>query len=62
MINKLPKRPKLTDAEGHKRFVETAKKVGASEDLKDFDMAFDRIVKLKPSGSRPRPFGKPASS
>ena len=37
------KTPKLTDAERHKRFVETAKKVGASDKLKDFDMAFEKL-------------------
>jgi hypothetical protein len=44
VTNKTPK-PKLTDAERHKRFVETAKKVEASEDLKDFDLAFSLIAK-----------------
>jgi hypothetical protein len=38
-------KPKLTDAERHKRFVETAKKVGASENSEDFDRAFDKVVK-----------------
>ncbi len=42
-------KPKLTDAERHKRFVETAKKVGASENLEDFDRAFERVVRPKPS-------------
>lgn len=37
-------KPKLTDAERHKRFVETAKEIGASEDPKDFERAFKRIV------------------
>ena len=40
-----PKKPKLTDAERHKRFVEMAKKVGASEKSTDFDKAFARVVK-----------------
>ncbi len=40
-------KPKLTDAERHKRFVETARKVGASEDLADFDLAFGKIVSHK---------------
>lgn len=35
---------KLTDAERHKRFVETAKKVEASEEIGDFDKAFTKIV------------------
>jgi hypothetical protein len=39
-----PKKPKLTDAERHKRFVETAKKVDASEKSTDFHSAFDRLT------------------
>ena len=62
MPHQPPRKPKLTDAERHRRFVETAKKVEASENIDDFDRAFDRIVKPKPSGSRPHPSGKPASS
>ena len=43
-----PKKPKLTEAERHKRFVETAKKVEASENLEEFDRAFDRLA-IKPA-------------
>jgi hypothetical protein len=43
-----PKRlPKLTDAERHKRFLETAREVEASEDPKDFDEAFSKVVSPK---------------
>jgi hypothetical protein len=43
-----PKRlPKLTDAERHKRFLETAREVEASENPKDFDLAFDKVVSPK---------------
>jgi hypothetical protein len=35
---------KITDAERHKRFVETAKQVGASEEPKAFDKAFNTVV------------------
>jgi hypothetical protein len=38
------KKPKLTDVERHKRFVETAKKVEASDEIIDFDNAFDKII------------------
>jgi hypothetical protein len=55
---KQPRPPKLTDAERHKRFVETAKKVDASENIADFERAFDRIIKAKPSGSRLHPSDK----
>jgi hypothetical protein len=39
--------PKLTDAERHKRFVDMAKEVEASNDPKDFDRSFDAIAKSK---------------
>ncbi len=37
-------RPKLTDAERQKRFVEMAREVQASEDPKDFEAALTRIL------------------
>jgi hypothetical protein len=40
------------DPEEYKRFVETARAVGASDDPKDFDRAFKKIV--TPCASRPR--------
>jgi hypothetical protein len=40
-------KPKLTDAERHKRFVEMAKEVGASEEPKDFEKAFTMVTKKK---------------
>jgi hypothetical protein len=52
MPNRPPTKPKLTDAERHKRFVEMARVVGASDDPKDFDRAFKKVVpssKKKPS-------------
>lgn len=36
-------KPKLTDAERHKRFVDTAKKVEASDNIADFDRAFSKL-------------------
>lgn len=39
--------PKLTDAERHKRFVDMAKEVEASEDPKDFERAFEKVVTPK---------------
>jgi hypothetical protein len=42
---KISKPPKLTDAERHKRFVDMAKEVAASEKPEDFDKAFKKIVK-----------------
>jgi hypothetical protein len=40
-------KPKLTDADRHKRFVEMARKVQASNDPKDFEKAFKKIVTPK---------------
>ena len=39
--------PKLTEAERHKRFVEMAHEVGASEDPEAFDKAFRAVTKSK---------------
>jgi hypothetical protein len=36
--------PKLSDAERHKRFLETAREVEASEDPDDFERAFKKVV------------------
>jgi hypothetical protein len=47
MARKPEKKPKLTDAERHKRFLDTAREVEASDDPKDFDSAFDRVVTSK---------------
>lgn len=44
MTAKSKAKPKLTDAERHKRFVDMAREVGASNDLKAFDRAFKRVV------------------
>ena len=44
------KRVKITDAERHTRFVETARKVEASEDPKDFEKAFTKILGKKGNG------------
>jgi hypothetical protein len=57
MAHKTERKPKLTDAQRHARFIETARKVGASEDPKDFDEAFKSVVqpkKIVPPKSSPR--------
>jgi hypothetical protein len=41
-----PTKPKLTDAERHKRFVEMAREVEASESPRAFDRAFKRVTKV----------------
>jgi hypothetical protein len=38
-----PKPPKLTDAERHARFVETAREVEVDESEGAFDRAFDKV-------------------
>lgn len=48
-MNKKAVKPKLTDAERHKRFVDMAKEVGASEKPEDFDEAFKVVAKPAPS-------------
>jgi len=47
MPRKSASKTKLTDAERHKLFVEMAHKVQASNDPKDFDKAFKKIVTPK---------------
>ena len=54
MASKSAKKPKLTDAESHKRFVEMAREVGASDDAKAFDKAFRKIVKRDKAKPRER--------
>jgi len=49
---KAAKKPKLTDADRHKRFVEMAKEVGASDNPKDFDKAFKSIVSVPETRNR----------
>jgi hypothetical protein len=44
MSNQKDRKIKLTDAERHKRFVETAKKVDASDRVEAFDEAFAKIA------------------
>lgn len=41
-------KPKDTASEEYKRFLETAKAVEASDDKKDFDRAFAKIVTRSP--------------
>jgi hypothetical protein len=47
MRPKSDQKPKQDDPEQSKRFVETAKAIGASEDPKDFDKAFGKVAKPK---------------
>ncbi len=49
-------KPKLTDAERHKRFVEMAREVEASDDPKEFDRAFKAVASRKPE---PKPRTRP---
>jgi hypothetical protein len=54
MATKTARKPKLTDAERHKRFVEMAKEVEASPDDKDFEKAFKKIIRSPPQKGSPR--------
>jgi len=54
MPKKAPPKPrKNTDPEEYKRFLETAKKVGASDDPKDFDRALTIVLGEPQSELRP---------
>lgn len=43
-------KPKITDAERHKRFASMAREVDASEDPKDFDKAFATVTREQQPG------------
>jgi hypothetical protein len=47
MNRKPARKPKLTDAERHKRFVEMARRVEASNDPATFDKAFMRVASVR---------------
>jgi hypothetical protein len=55
MTRKSAAKPKLTDTERHKRFVEMAKQVGASDDPKDFEKAFKKVAAPKDAKPIRRP-------
>ncbi len=46
--NAINPKPKLTDAERHKRFVDMAHEVEADENPEAFDRAFEKVVLLNP--------------
>ena len=46
------KKPKLTDADRHKRFVAMAREVEASDSPKSFNRAFARVVKSKDTAKK----------
>lgn len=54
-MNKKRPKPKLTDAERHKRFLEMARQVGASDDPKDFEKAFKKVT----AGKETKPIRRP---
>lgn len=53
MPSKSKAKPKLTDADRHKRFVEMGREVGASDSPKDFESAFKKVVSTKSRPSHP---------
>lgn len=52
MATKSAKKPRLTDAERRKRFIDMAREVEASDDPKDFDKAFKKAVQPRKPKSR----------
>lgn len=56
MARKPAAKPKLTDSDRHKRFVEMGREVGASDKPEDFEKAFKRVV--PPKGGHPARVGK----
>jgi hypothetical protein len=48
-MNRRTPKPKLTDAERHKRFVDMAKEVAASDDPMAFDRAFNDVTAKRPA-------------
>lgn len=58
MTHKPPRKPQSkrveSDPEEYQRFLEMAKAVEASDDSKDFDSAFKRVVAVKRVGHRSR--------
>jgi hypothetical protein len=51
MASKKTPKPKLTDAERHKRFVEMAREVEADESPEAFEKAFKSVTKAPKSRS-----------
>jgi hypothetical protein len=45
LTNKPASKPRLTDAERHKRFLDMAREVGAYDDKDAFDRAFKKVVR-----------------
>lgn len=45
----------LTDAERHKRFLDMAREVGASDDAKAFDKAFKKVTARPPEKKKAVP-------
>ena len=44
MSKKPTAKPKLTDEERHKRFIEVARKIEASDDPEDFEKALKKVI------------------
>jgi hypothetical protein len=55
MAKSAPKpKPKLTDADRHKRFLEMAREVGASDDPKAFDQALRKVTRKPDRKAAPK--------
>jgi len=53
MARKPQSKTELSDAERHRRFVDMAKEVNASEQPSDFERAFERVTRSKGSKTKP---------
>ncbi len=49
---KATRKPKFTDAERHKRFVDMAREVEASDKADDFEKAFKKVTAMRSKESR----------
>jgi len=60
------RKPKTDEKPQSERFIETARKIGASDDAADFERVFERIAvpkeKITPSIPRPHRTGRRVSS
>ena len=52
MARKPARKPKLTDAERHKRFLDMAEEVGASDKADDFDKAFKKVASPRKAAAK----------
>jgi hypothetical protein len=52
MAQKPERKPKLTDVEHHKRFLDMAREIEASDDPKDFEDAFKKVTPVSQAAGK----------